>query len=115
MRKLPAVSAIGVLHVLSACQETAAPVLVPFSSSNASGVVTVAPAAAFQCAFAITPAVSVAAMAVPVPTNSMLIAVVTDEPLDTTSCTVVLCTSVPLAPVTVTVYVPTGVAAVVAI
>src|SRR5262245_13756081 len=74
-RRLPGWSMIGVLQVLSALQMTVALVAAPDSSLSAKGVLRVAPVTLFQLAFATTPALSAALIAVALPTKSMLIAV----------------------------------------
>lgn len=57
---------------MSDCQVAVAPVLAPFSFTKAAPLD--ATLAAFQFALATTPAVSVAAIGVPVPTKSILMA-----------------------------------------
>ena len=98
---------IGVLHVLFDVHTTVAPVAVPASLMSASGVVRDAPAALFHRVFGTTPAVSVAAIAVPLPTKSI------DSTPPTLAVTVnppeALWFSAPLVPVTVNVDVPAGV------
>ena len=53
---------------------TVAPVLAPFSSTSAIGALLTAPVASFQCVLLTTPAASLGARGVPVPTKSMLTA-----------------------------------------
>jgi hypothetical protein len=94
------------LQVPFVFQVTVAPVLFPFRSNKAKGVVLVVPFAGFQCDCATTPATSVLAIAVPWPTNWMPIA---DSAFVTVSVTLVVWVRVPLVPVMVSAYVPTGV------
>src|ERR1044072_8190070 len=70
-RALPGASAIGVTQLPFAAHVTVAPVDVPVSSTSGSGVVRAAPAALFQFGVATTPADSVEAIAVPLPTKSI--------------------------------------------
>src|SRR3954447_4783080 len=105
MRAFPATSVVGSDQPASACQFTVAPVLAPLSLTSARGDALLAPAALFQFAFATTPAVSLAAIAVPVPTKSMLTtaALVVVPPLLTARVAVAVWLSEPLVPVTVNV------------
>src|ERR1700676_524061 len=105
---------MGKSHVPSALQVTLAVVALPVSSTKPRGVDLLARLALFQLAFATTPAVSLAAMAVPLPTKSMLMDLATPLPaLVTFSVTLVECVSAPLAPVMVSAAEPVGVLAVV--
>src|SRR5262249_40722510 len=63
---------MGVDHVLSEVHVTVAAVAVPVSSTRASGVVRAAPVALLQLVLAMTPALSVAAIDVLLPTKLML-------------------------------------------
>src|ERR1700676_451424 len=110
MRTLPAWSVIGRTHVLSDCQVTVAVVALPVSSTSPSGEVLLALLASFQLLFAITPAVSLAPIAGPLPTNLMLIAFVAEPPDALTArVTVAVCVSAPLVPVIVNVELPASV------
>src|SRR6185369_331652 len=101
-------SVIGVVHTPLAVQVTLAPLAAPVSSTSASGVLRVAPAALFQFAFATTPALSAAPIAVPFPTKLMLTA---PTPLAavTASAALAVRLSDPLVPVMVSVELPGGV------
>src|SRR5665213_965866 len=111
MRRLPAVFAMLVLQRLSDVQVTPAPVAAPVSFSSASGVLRLVPVALFQWLFATTPAVSVAAIAVPVPTKSMLMALSNGGVISTRSVSGAEWLSTPLVPFTNSVAVPNGVLA----
>src|SRR3954462_2268041 len=76
MRLFPAASASGVFQVFAAFHVIVAEVAAPLSLTSASGVLRDAPVALFQCVFAFTPALSVAAIGVALsPTKLMLTAV----------------------------------------
>src|SRR4051794_13513826 len=102
MRAFPAVSVMGSNQPASECQLTVPPLLAPFSFTSGSGAVLLAPAALFQFAFATTPAVSLAAIAVPLPTKSILTAaaLVVVPPLLTANVAVAVWLNEPLIPVT---------------
>ena len=72
IRRLPAWSVIGVHPDVVRRPVTVAALAVPVSPFSASGVLLVAPVALFQFAFATTPAISAAPIAVPLPTKLML-------------------------------------------
>src|SRR3954454_10517506 len=103
MRMLPAASVIGRDQPASECQLTVPPVLAPFSFTSGSGAVLLAPGALFHFAFATTPAVSLAAIAVPLPPKSILTAaaLVVLPPLLTANVAVAVWLNEPLIPVTV--------------
>ena len=108
IRAFPGASVIGNNHTLSDFHTTVPVVALPVLSTNANGVELLAPVAAFQFAFATTPATSLAPICVPLPTKSMLMGLAVPPPLPevTVSATVAVCDSVPLVPVTVTVVGP---------
>src|SRR5262249_6462549 len=74
MRTFPGESVIGRLQVLSAVHVTLDPLAAPVSSTKDSVVALALFVALFQFVFATTPALSVAVIAVPPPTNLMLTA-----------------------------------------
>jgi len=89
-------------QVLSECHVTLAPLAAPLALIRAKPV-PVAPLAWFQLVSATTPADSVAAIAVLLPTKLTLMAEAAVAPPVITSWTVVVFTKVPLAPLMVTV------------
>src|SRR5262245_12688122 len=108
MRAFPATSAMVVRARSKADQVTVAPEAAPSLSTSASGLVRLAPVAAFQFRIGTTPAVSVRAIAVPRPTKSMPI-VRPDAGVVTASAAVAACASVPLVPLIDRVAEPMGV------
>src|ERR1700683_5392604 len=100
---------MGSFQVLSAVQATFEPFAVPVMSFRASRERLLAPAPWFQWVPATTPAVSVAAIAVPVPTKLIATVFAPELVLVTTKVTVVEFTRVPLVPVTVRVEEAIGV------
>src|SRR6185295_12775760 len=108
MRTLPATSLVGSRLVPAADQTTVAVVAALFWSTSASGEVRLAPVALFQLRIGTTPALSVAAIAVPAPTKSMPI-VGPDPGGFTANPTLAECTSAALVPVTASVELPVGV------
>jgi hypothetical protein len=113
MRRLPAWSVTGVRQVLLELQAAVAPVAAPDWFTSVSGLVRLAPVPLFQFVAATTPALSFAAIAVPVPTKLMLMMPAGVPAGFTVSPVVAVRLRVPSLPVTVSVVVPVGVVAVV--
>jgi hypothetical protein len=73
IRTFPTWSVIGSTHTLSDLHTTLAVVALPVSSTSPCPVLLLAPCSWFQLLFPTTPAVSVAAIVVPLPTKLILI------------------------------------------
>lgn len=106
---------IGSFQVLSELQVTFEPLAAPVTSFRARPELLLAPVAWFQLVTATTPAVSVEAIAIPVPTKLMATDLAPELALVTTKVVVVEWVSVPLVPVTVMVELAIGVEVVVVI